>query len=174
MPKRSKPRKPNTTRKNQEIASSASPKSAKRQKVVKYAAVAIVVALVASFLIGALSASPAKAAELAGGPTPAATTVAEPDTDGDGIINNADEDIDGDGVVNGIDPDIDGDGAANGTDGDPAATNGGVIAPPPTNTNNGLPGLIPAELQTPTGRLSIAAVILLIGATIIWARRRHK
>ena len=183
MPKRSKPRKPSTARQTGIVESSASPASIKRQKIVKYAAIALVISLVATFLIGALASTPAGAAErnnLAGTSQPAATTVlaetptAEADTDGDGVINNADEDIDGDGIVNGIDDDIDGDGTANAEDGDPAATNGGVSPAPETTSTFELPRLIPAEFENPAGRTLIAALILVAGAAIIWARRRKK
>jgi hypothetical protein len=155
----------------------------RRQRVVKYAAIALVTSLVATFLIGALASSPAGAAErvkpaVTGRATAAVvlaeTSAAEPDTDGDGVINNADEDIDGDGIVNGIDDDIDGDGQSNDQDGDPAATNGDVDRAPETTSTFELPRLIPAELETPAGRAAIAVLILVAGAAIIWARRKKK
>lgn len=185
MPKRSKPRKPHANR----IASgdnfSPSPSELRRKKIVRVAAITIVFALVATFLIGALAGSPAKAAERAVGagasssvltedPTPAATSiVGEPDSDSDGIPNNADSDIDGDGIVNGVDPDIDGDGSPNAGDDDPAATNGEVKTVP-AEKNLELPSLLPAELNNPGGRLAIAAVILGAGAAVFLARRKRK
>lgn len=95
---------------------------AQRQKIV---AIWIILSLILSLLVGALSItpSPAGAAE-----TPAASQVF--DTDGDGIENNLDPDIDGDGVINADDADIDGDGKANNQDGDPAGTNGFEVEPP--------------------------------------------
>ncbi|MEY3537419.1 MAG: hypothetical protein RL645_233 [Actinomycetota bacterium] len=177
MPKRSKTRKLNPSRQTGIPVSSASPTSIRRQKIVKYAAIALVIALVSTFLIGALASSPAGASErVSSVPAvePAETPAADPDTDGDGVINNADEDIDGDGVVNGIDEDIDGDGQSNEQDGDPAATNGVVDSAPETTSTFELPRLIPAEFETPAGRAAIAVLILVAGAAVIWARRKNK
>ncbi len=177
MPKRTKTRKPSSSRKTGTPVSSASPTSLRRQKVVKYAAIALVISLVATFLIGALASTPAGASERVSSVVAvelAETQAAEPDTDGDGVGNNADEDIDGDGIVNGIDPDIDGDGTANTEDGDPAATNGGVGPTPESPSTFELPRLIPAEFETPAGRTLTAVLILVAGAAIIWARRKNK
>ena len=112
---------------------------AQRQRIV---AIWIILSLILSLLVGALSItpSPAEAAE-----SPAPTAVF--DTDGDGIENNLDPDIDGDGVINADDNDIDGDGKANNQDGDPAGTNGFEVEPPNvpgqvkilgTNVNNSM------------------------------------
>ena len=108
-----------------------SPSQIKRERVVRIAAITIVLGLLLSLLAGAFSFTPSQAAEpsafansvqiLQSDDSPVGTSV---DTDGDGIINNEDPDIDGDGVVNANDGDIDGDGKANFDDGDPAETNG--------------------------------------------------
>jgi hypothetical protein len=143
-----------------------------------------VIALVATVMIGAVMAPPAKATELsAGGVAVSVSAVStaltatenpvEPDSDGDGTPNNADSDIDGDGVVNGVDPDIDGDGTSNGQDGDPAGTNGPVLTVAPTKTAK-LPELIPAQFNTPTGRTLLAGGLLAIGVGVIAARRKRK
>ena len=117
------------------------PKSAgqiKRERVVRIAAITIVLALLLSLIAGAFSITPSQAAtpgsiiaRSAGfsesvqvqqaNNSPTGSSI---DTDGDGIINNEDPDIDGDGVVNINDNDIDGDGTTNFDDGDPAETNG--------------------------------------------------
>ena len=137
------------------------PKSAgqiKRERVVRIAAITIVLALLLSLIAGAFSITPSQAAtpgsiiaRSAGfsesvqvqqaNNSPTGSSI---DTDGDGIINNEDPDIDGDGVmnandgdidgdgtVNGLDDDIDGDGILNAVDSDPAATNCGANAPLP-------------------------------------------
>ena len=184
MPKRTKPRKQNASLTTASLADTSSPRSARRKRIAKYASIAIVLALVATVLIGAVIAPPAKAAELSvvGGAASvsasssvlaATENPAEPDTDGDGTPNNADSDIDGDGVVNGVDPDIDGDGVANGQDGDPAGTNGPVTTVAPTKTAK-LPELIPAQFNTPTGRILLAGGLLAIGVGVIAARRKRK
>ena len=110
------------------------PKSAsqvKRERIVRIAAITIVLALLLSLLAGAFSITPSQAAEPSGfsksvqisqgDNSPVGTGI---DTDGDGIINNLDPDIDNDGIVNANDDDIDGDGISNFQDGDPAETNG--------------------------------------------------
>lgn len=181
MPKRSKPRKPTANRNANGDNYSPSPSELRRKKIVRGVAFAVVFALVATFLIGAMAGSPAKAAERAVGsvasislfsedPTPAA---GEPDTDGDGIPNNADSDIDGDGIVNGVDTDIDGDGTPNAGDGDPAATNGEVTAVP-AEKNLPLPSFLPVELNNPVGRGIIAVLILAAGVAVFAARRKRK
>lgn len=96
-----------------------------KNKLVKWASIAIVVAMIMSLLAAAFSLSPASASN----PTP--TICASADTDGDAQSNNVDSDIDGDGTVNGLDDDIDGDGILNAVDSDPAATNCGANAPLP-------------------------------------------
>ena len=113
------------------------PKSAgqiKRERVVRIAAITIVLALLLSLIAGAFSITPSQAAtpgsykgQVADFKESVQISAADEstlDTDRDGIVNNLDPDIDGDGVVNGVDPDIDGDGKPNFGDGDPAETNG--------------------------------------------------
>ncbi|MFM5968447.1 MAG: thrombospondin type 3 repeat-containing protein [Micrococcales bacterium] len=183
MPKRSKPRR--AARAAQTVSDTATLASTRRRKVTRSASIIVVLALVATILVGALASSPAKAATnpatasaLWGGAVsstqePGGTP--EPDTDGDGIPNNADPDIDGDGIVNGVDPDIDGDGIPNATDGDPANTNGTDSNPVKQTVNAPLPRLIPKEFDTPAGRAVIALFILGAGTVTIWVRRkRHK
>ncbi len=93
----------------------------RRNKRLRWVSISIILALILSLLVGALSVSPT---------TPASAGVFAPhsaeselvDTDGDGIENNADSDVDGDGIVNGEDPDIDGDGIENFNDADPIDT----------------------------------------------------
>lgn len=183
MPKRTKPRKPNASRNRIETASVVSPSSIRRKKIVKYASIAIVVALIGTFLIGAISSSPAKAAEVGSGSAAISASLEtarvsqatpEPDTDGDGIPNNADSDIDGDGIINAVDPDIDGDGIANAKDGDPAATNGNIAPLPNQGSGFQLPQLIPAEFENGAGRITILVLIVGAGAAIIWFRRKRK
>lgn len=91
-----------------------------RQKIV---AIWLILSLVLSLLVGALSIRPT--------PAGAAESVQNSkqrlhnelvDTDQDGIENNADSDVDGDGIINGEDDDIDGDGISNFDDADPIDT----------------------------------------------------
>lgn len=127
MPKKKSSRPNSSLGSNQNLE----PKSAstiRREKVVRIAAIVIVLALLLSVLAGAFSITPAQAAEpvksvqiMQSDNSPVGDSV---DTDGDGIVNNLDPDIDGDGIVNANDGDIDGDGVSNFDDGDPAATNG--------------------------------------------------
>jgi hypothetical protein len=104
-------------------------RSSRRNRMVKWASISIIVALVMSLLAAAISVAPSSAQMLSSTPTP--TACAEIDTDGDGQTNSIDSDIDGDGTVNGLDDDIDGDGLLNADDSDPAATNCGANAPLP-------------------------------------------
>jgi len=109
------------------------PKSArqiKRERIVRIAAITIVLALLLSLLAGAFSVTPSQAvtpiklaaqtAEMQESVQFLAADEATLDTDRDGIVNNLDPDIDGDGVVNGVDPYIVGDGKPIFGDGDPA------------------------------------------------------
>ena len=95
----------------------------KRDRRNKIVAIWIILSLILSLLVGALSMTPTPA-----GAAPVSIAAdrayASFDTDGDGIENNLDTDIDGDGILNFNDTDIDGDGLANFDDGDPAQTNG--------------------------------------------------
>ena len=116
-----------------------------RNKIVRIGAIVMIMSLLITIFIGAMSIQPSKASTrphsaptLPAGvttPTPAPmpsspTRTFDPsqvgpnaDLDHDGIPNNEDPDIDGDGLPNGVDPDIDGDGIPNGQDGNPASTN---------------------------------------------------
>lgn len=130
MPKKKSSR-PNSSLGSNQDSEPKSASTLRRERVVRIAAIVIVLALILSVLAGAFSVAPAQAAEPAGfgksvqilksDDSPVGSTI---DTDGDGIINNEDPDIDGDGIVNANDEDIDGDGTSNFDDGDPAATNG--------------------------------------------------
>jgi hypothetical protein len=109
-----------------------------RNKIAKIGSIVMILSLLMTIFIGAMS---VKAATPAPGETPPPMSASVPtvpvstpapsavelgansDLDGDGIVNNDDPDIDGDGIVNGLDPDIDGDGIPNGQDGNPASTN---------------------------------------------------
>lgn len=101
-------------------------RSTLRARMVRWAAISVILALMLSLLVAAISVSPASAA-----PVKTETPCAQIDSDGDAITNDLDSDIDGDEIVNGLDDDIDGDKILNGADGDPAATNCGKNAPPP-------------------------------------------
>jgi hypothetical protein len=124
MPKKKSKRKPISVM-NEDQRYEA--RSSRRNRMVKWASISIIVALVMSLLAAAISISPSSAQMLSSTPT----ACAEIDTDGDAETNSVDSDIDGDGTVNGLDDDIDGDGLANAEDSDPAATNCGANAPLP-------------------------------------------
>lgn len=113
MPKKKQKRKPQNAA---FVAQTESTQSLLKKRVIKWASISVILAILLSVMIAAISASPSNAA------TPATACVAQ-DTDGDAIMNDVDSDIDGDGTVNGLDTDIDGDGIVNEKDGDPAATN---------------------------------------------------
>ena len=112
-----------------------------RNKIVKIGAIVMILSMLISIFIGAMS---IKAATMPGrgiseiptslvagaSSTQNAHTGVNPDIDGDGILNNEDGDIDGDGIDNGLDPDIDGDGILNNQDGNPASTNNVDSVPP--------------------------------------------
>ena len=157
------------------------PKSAgqiKRERVVRIAAITIVLALLLSLIAGAFSITPSQAAtpgsiiaRSAGfsesvqvqqaNNSPTGSSI---DTDGDGIINNEDPDIDGDGVMNANDGDIDGDGISNFEDGDPAATNGF------DGKNPSKPGSISLQEMAENGSLfwiiGVGLLVLLAGIVI--------
>jgi len=97
-----------------------------RNKLVKVGAIVIILSMLLSLFVGAMSVIAAER-------SPSTVVVVQgpsPDIDGDGVINNEDPDIDGDGIDNGIDQDIDGDGSANGQDGNPTSTNDVDSVPP--------------------------------------------
>lgn len=98
-----------------------------RNKIVKFGAIVMILSLLLSIFVGAMSSFAAEPTQnisvlIHQGPNP--------DIDGDGIINNDDPDLDGDGIDNGMDSDIDGDGTANGQDGNPTSTNDVDSVPP--------------------------------------------
>jgi LPXTG-motif cell wall-anchored protein len=127
-------------------------RSTLRTRMVRWAAISVILALMLSLLVAAISVSPSSAS-----PLKVETPCAQIDSDGDAITNDIDSDIDGDGTINGLDDDIDGDKILNGEDGDPAATNCGKNAPPPVI----LPE--PENLSTSTNYswIAIAGVALL-------------
>lgn len=97
------------------------------KKWVRWAAIVVILAMLFSVMLAAITSAPVSASAASATPT-----VCEPiDTDGDGIYNNDDPDIDGDGTVDGEDSDIDGDGIANAQDNDPASTNCEMSTTPP-------------------------------------------
>ena len=101
-----------------------------RNNIVKIGAIVMILSLLLSIFVGAMS---VLAAEPNHGTSMAVSTAIQgpnPDIDGDGVINNEDPDLDGDGIDNGVDPDIDGDGFANGQDGNPTSTNEVDSVPP--------------------------------------------
>ena len=164
MPKKKSSR-PNSSLGSNQNPEPKSASTIRRERTVRIAAIVIVLALVLSVLAGALSITPAQAAEpkntgksvqiLKSDDSPLGTSV---DTDGDGIVNNEDPDIDNDGIVNANDGDIDGDGVPNFDDGDPAATNGYDGKSP------NKPGSISFENLTESG-----AIFWLIGALALAA-----
>jgi hypothetical protein len=93
----------------------------KQNKRLKAVSITIILALVLSLLVGAMSITPTPA-NAQGSSSVLAADQELVDTDGDGVENNADPDVDGDGIVNGEDPDIDGDGIENFDDADPIDT----------------------------------------------------
>ncbi len=106
-------------------------RSSRRNRMVKWASISIIIALVMSLLAAAVSISPSSATTRPFASSESPTPCLPIDSDGDGQTNDIDSDIDGDDVVNGLDDDIDGDGTPNVSDSDPAATNCGQNAEPP-------------------------------------------
>lgn len=158
MPKKKNPRKPARAA---YVAQTESTSSVLKKRVIKWASVSVIVAILLSLMIAAISASPSQAAEA----TPAAACVI-PDTDGDAITNDVDSDIDGDEIVNGLDDDIDGDGIDNAKDGDPAATNCNDSAAPPV-----LPGDSESQEGDEVIRYVAAIVVGALGIGYIVLRR---
>ncbi|MEY4639028.1 MAG: hypothetical protein RLY13_26 [Actinomycetota bacterium] len=113
MPKKrnNRPKKP---------VSQGSSTSSSQNRKLRAVAIWIILSLILSLLVGALSITPTPASAQE---TPAVAEIY--DTDGDGIENDLDPDIDGDGTANGVDDDIDGDEIGNFDDADPIGTNGG-------------------------------------------------
>ena len=108
-----------------------------RNKIVRIGAIVMILSMVITVFIGAMSVKaatlPASAQSATRMPSTGLTgprAGVNPDIDGDGILNNDDPDIDGDGIDNAVDPDIDGDGIPNSKDGNPASTNNVDSVPP--------------------------------------------
>lgn len=138
MPKKKNPRKPSNAA---YVAQTESTSSALKKRMVKWASISVILAILLSLLIASISASPSQAAES----TPLAAC-AGVDTNGDGKFDSADydsqpvcndtgsqdvtgqnkvmptpcviPDTDGDAITNDVDPDIDGDEIVNGLDDD--------------------------------------------------------
>jgi hypothetical protein len=143
----------------------------RRNRMVKWASISIIIALVMSLLAAAVSVAPSSAASRPFTSSESPTPCLPIDTDGDGITNDVDPDIDGDDIVNGLDDDIDGDGTPNVSDTDPAATNCGadaelpLIQPEPENS----------ESQTDTTWIGVVGVALLgFGYLVLRSFRRAK
>lgn len=162
MPKKRQKRKPANAA---YVAQTENSTSSLKQRVIKWASISVILAILMSLMIAAISVSPSSAA------TPApAPTVCEPiDTDGDAITNDVDSDIDGDDIVNGLDEDIDGDNIVNTQDSDPAATNCGFNAPPPT-----LRPVANSETQEPSVWIASVTIALLGVGYILLRRIRRK
>lgn len=115
MPKQTKRRGTKQFSQNVQVSES------RQNKRLKAVSITIILALVLSLLVGAMSITPTPAIAQ-GGSSVLSADQEVVDTDGDGVENNADPDVDGDGIVNGEDPDIDGDGIENFDDADPIDT----------------------------------------------------
>jgi LPXTG-motif cell wall-anchored protein len=143
----------------------------RRNRMVKWASISIIIALVMSLLAAAVSVAPSSAASRPFTSSESPTPCLPIDSDGDGQTNDIDSDIDGDDIVNGLDEDIDGDGIPNVSDTDPAATNCGadaelpLIQPEPENS----------ESQTDTTWIGVVGVALLgFGYLVLRRFRRAK
>ena len=101
-----------------------------RNNLVKIGAIVMILSLLLSIFVGAMSVLAAESATSAPVAAYAVHQAPNPDIDGDGVINNEDPDLDGDGIDNGVDTDIDGDGISNGEDGNPTSTNELDSVPP--------------------------------------------
>ena len=101
-----------------------------RNNIVKIGAIVMILSLVLTIFVGAMSVMAAESSHSASFSLSTVHQGPSPDIDGDGVINNEDPDLDGDGIDNGVDPDIDGDGFANGQDGNPTSTNEVDSVPP--------------------------------------------
>jgi hypothetical protein len=137
-----------------------------RKTITRIGAYVMILSLVLTIFIGAMS---VKAATIAPSSSPsnsaASNSTPNPDIDGDGITNNEDPDMDGDGIDNGVDPDIDGDGIPNAQD------------PNPTSTNNvdGTPVKVANDQNDALGWLGGIGVLAVLGwlvALPILRRRR--
>ncbi len=159
MPKRKQKRKVSNAA---YVAQTENSTSALKKRVIKWASISVILAILMSLMIAAISVSPSSAAT----PTTEPTVCAQIDTDGDAITNDVDSDIDGDEIVNGLDEDIDGDGILNVKDSDPAATNCGADAPPPATLQTDEP----ENAQEPSVWIA-SIVIAALGLGYILLRR---
>ena len=117
-----------------------------RARMVRWAAISVILALLLSLLVAAISVSPSSAAT----PTPQAAC-ALLDTDGDAITNDIDPDIDGDEIMNSMDT-------------DPASTicnDTGVLPIMPAVPLDNLPESKDAEMSADTTWIAIIGVALL-------------
>ena len=149
--------------------------SNKQNRRLKAVAITIILALLLSLLVGALTMTPVPASAQGSISVVSAdqTDSKVVDTDGDGIENNADSDVDGDGIVNGEDPDIDGDGIENFDDADPIDTTDiDSNAPQKPIRPAGSGDMISQAL----GWLFLGLALLALAATSAWllAKRRKK
>ena len=160
MPKKRLKRKPANA---SYVAQSENSNSTLKQRIIKWASISVILAILMSLMIAAISVSPSSAA------TPTPTVCEQIDTDGDAITNDVDSDIDGDGTVNGLDDDIDGDSVVNTEDSDPAATNCGFNAPPPT-----LRPVAENDAQDPSVWVASITIALLGVGYILLRRIRRK
>ena len=108
-----------------------------RNKIVRLGAIVMILSMLITIFIGAMSVKAAtlpvssqSSTRMAVSGLTAPYAGVNPDIDGDGVLNNDDPDIDGDGIDNAVDPDIDNDGIENGKDGNPASTNDVDSVPP--------------------------------------------
>ncbi len=107
-----------------------------RKTIAKIGAYVMILSLVLTIFIGAMSVKAATLPVVSRSAPVASTSAVNPDIDGDGIPNNEDPDMDGDGIDNGVDPDIDGDGIPNAQDGNPTSTNNVDSVQPRTAPTN--------------------------------------
>lgn len=143
----------------------------RRNRMVKWASISIIIALVMSLLAAAVSVAPSSASTRPFASSESPAPCLPIDSDGDGQTNDIDSDIDGDDVVNGLDDDIDGDGTPNVSDTDPAATNCGANAEPPLIQ----PEPETSESQTDTTWIGvIGAALLGFGYIVLRRFRRAK
>ena len=135
-----------------------------RNNLVKIGAIVMILSLLLSIFVGAMSVLAAERAQSGSVAANIFHQAPNPDIDGDGVVNNEDPDLDGDGIDNGIDPDIDGDGIANGEDGNPTSTNE-VDSVPPKDAR------VEAAVQW-TGGIAVLAVLGWLVALPYIRRRR--
>lgn len=152
--------------------------STKQNRKVKIVAIWLILSLVLSLLVGALSFTPTPASA-SGLESVQITQDDDPiggatfDTDGDGVENQLDPDIDGDGEINATDPDIDGDGIPNFDDGDPAETNGFDSNRP---NRPGSKVIFGVTIADPDAFLWVGAIGVAVAALVLglWAAEKRR